>query len=165
MISYQHILVCSVFLLPIATGCGASVATETKQKTSEFVLNAEPGGAMDVLDVRENAKNGQHVVVLGRIGGGINPWIDGRAAFLVTDERVQGCEDGQCSDGCAQCAQELAEASTMVKFLDASQKVMTVDARELLGVKDRQVVVVRGTANRDANGNLSIAATGVYVRR
>jgi hypothetical protein len=165
MLAYRTTLACCLAVLPIAVGCGVANTAQQESHQSEFVLNAEPGGALDVLDVRENAKDGQQVVVLGRIGGGIKPWFDGRAAFLVTDERVQGCEDGHCGAECAACARELAEASTMVKFLDANQKVVTVDARELLGLKEQQVVVVRGTANRDASGNLSIAATGVYVRR
>lgn len=165
MKAYRIAIVCCLAVLPISAGCGTAATAKTENVKSELVLNAEPGGAMDVLDVRENAKDGQAVVMLGRVGGGIRPWIEGRAAFLLTDERVQGCEDGQCGEECAQCAKELAEASTMVKFLDANQKVMAVDSRELLGLKERQIVVVRGTANRDANGNLSIVATGIYVRK
>ena len=53
----------------------------------------------------------------------------------------------------------------MVKFLGDDGKVLAVDARELLGVKDESTVVVRGIASRDATGNLSIAADGVFVRR
>ena len=53
----------------------------------------------------------------------------------------------------------------MVKFLGNDGKVLAVDARELLGVEEESTVVVHGTASRDATGNLSIAAEGVFVRR
>jgi hypothetical protein len=39
-----------------------------------------------------------------------------------------------------------------------------VDARELLGVKELQTVVVKGKAKRDEQGNLTVLASGVYPR-
>ena len=38
------------------------------------------------------------------------------------------------------------------------------DARELLNVKELTTVVVTGKAQRDDAGNLTILATGVYVK-
>lgn len=56
-------------------------------------------------------------------------------------------------------------ASTMVKFLGQDGKVLPVDARKLLGVKEQETVVILGVANRDKTGNVSIAAEGIFVRR
>jgi hypothetical protein len=39
------------------------------------------------------------------------------------------------------------------------------DARDLLNVKENELVVVSGRAKRDDAGNLTVLATGVYVRR
>lgn len=157
-----------VTLLCLATvvGCARSSAEQTaSSKNNEYILPTEPTGALDVMDVRENAKDGESVLVLGRIGGGVKPWIDGRAAFLLVDERlVSSCDEEQCQDECAECAQELAAATTMVKFVDAQGKVLAVDARQLLGLKEQQTVVVRGTASRDKSGNVSIVANGIHIR-
>ncbi len=150
-----------------SAGCmGSSATAPANTENSQFKLASEPPGACDVMDFRDKAKDGQSFVVLGRVGGGVNPWIEGRAAFVLVDERVTAsCEEGQCETDCPQCAQQLAEATTLVKFEDEQGKVLAVDARELLGVKEQQIVVIRGIASRDKAGNVSIAADGIYVRR
>lgn len=156
----------TLLCLATAQGCARSSAEQQADlDLNEYILATEPAGALDVMDVREKAKDGESIIVLGRIGGGVKPWIEGRAAFLLVDERVlSSCDDEQCEDGCAQCTQELASATAMVKFVDAQGKVLAVDARELLGVKEQQTVVVRGNASRDKTGNVSIVANGIHVR-
>jgi len=154
--------ICLVF-----TGCADSTVSEpVAVKSSEFTLTTEPANALEILDAREQAKDGEPIVVVGRLGGGIKPWIDGRAAFLVVDTRVQGCGEGdKCDENCPGCSKEMAEASTMVKFHGADGKVLATDARQLLGVKELETVVIRGTANRDKAGNVTIAANGIFIRR
>ena len=39
------------------------------------------------------------------------------------------------------------------------------DARELLKVQELSTVVVRGKAQRDESGNLTVLANGVYVTK
>ena len=41
---------------------------------------------------------------------------------------------------------------------------MKVDAGELLSVKELSTVVVKGKAQRDDSGNLTVLASGVYVK-
>jgi hypothetical protein len=150
-----------------ATGCARSTSHPTTGAPSgKFRLAAEPAGAIDVIEVREQAQDGQPVVVLGRLGGGAKPWIDGRAAFLLVDERIAALgADEECDENCPHCVEALAESSTMVKFLGDDGKVLPVDARELLGLGDQQTVVIRGIARRDKGGNVTIAAEGIFVRR
>lgn len=153
--------------LAAAGGCARSSAEQTAQvQNTKYHLSAEPSRAIDVIDIREKAQDGQAVVVLGRVGGGVKPWIDGRAAFMLVDERVTAsCTDEKCDENCPICAQELAEATTMVKFLGQDGKVLPVDARQLLGLAEEQIVVIRGIANRDKAGNVSVSAEGIFVRR
>ena len=42
---------------------------------------------------------------------------------------------------------------------------MKKDARELLKVKELSTVVIKGKAKRDADGNLTVLANGVYVKK
>lgn len=60
---------------------------------SKFVLTAEPQGANDVIKVREVAKDGDEVVIQGRIGGSENPWVEGRAAFSIVDPSLKSCAE------------------------------------------------------------------------
>ena len=56
-----------------------------------FLLTAEPEGATDVIKVREEAEDQDDVVIVGRIGGSENPWVDGRAAFSIVDSSLKSC--------------------------------------------------------------------------
>jgi hypothetical protein len=165
--STQFVLVTAISIVMV-TGCAKSPATPAAAGIAPNVhLSQEPAGAVEVLDARDEAKDGEPIVLVGRLGGGLKPWIDGRAAFLLVDTRIlPSCADGErCEAGCPDCSKEMLAASTMVKFLGNDGKVLAVDARELLGVEEESTVVVHGTATRDATGNLSIAAKGVFVRR
>lgn len=150
-----------------ATGCGSSLPGSNQTVDVKYHLAEEPADAVEILDAREQAQDGEAVVVVGRVGGGVKPWIDGRAAFLLVDTRIlPSCNEGEkCDENCPSCAEAILSASTMVKFLGNDGKVLPIDARNLLGVKEQQTVVVRGIANRDKAGNVTIAGEKIYVRR
>ncbi len=48
--------------------------------------------------------------------------------------------------------------------MDDKGDLVKVDARQLLGLKELQTVMVRGKAQRDDSGNLTVLASGVYVK-
>jgi hypothetical protein len=124
---------------------------------------------MGVIEARQLSEDGQELVLVGRIGGSANPWIEGRAAFTLLDPSMiavdpsQGMAEGQiCTDEC--CDTERAECTTIVKFVDASGALVETDARKLLGVSEDDMVVVKGTAKRDKSGNFQLLATGLHIR-
>ena len=136
----------------------------------KYVLADEPDGAIGVIEARKTAANGDPVIVVGRIGGATNPWIEGRAAFMLLDASMVIVADGTesadgeiCMDEC--CATERAGTTTLVKVVDDGGKVLAVDARQLLGVNADDMVVVSGKASKDDSGNFVVLASGVHVRR
>jgi len=154
----------------LLAGCGKT--EPTAQATAvhrgafkNYILSSEPDGAVGVVAAREKAEDKKPLVVVGRVGGGIKPWIEGRAAFVMVDAAAAFEADDQCPDGCNCHADELADATTLVKFLDEQGRTLEIDARELLGIKESQMVVVRGKAKRDQDGNLTVMADGLYIRR
>ena len=169
MLRTYSFLATMTLLAVVNNGCGTSTATPPTASLSrgqQYLLPTEPVDAVGVLQAKENAKDGEQLLLVGRIGGGQKPWIDGRAAFLLVDDGVAPtCSEEHCEEGCAECALALAEATTLVKFVDENSKVLPTDARELLGVENFQTVVVRGVAARDKAGNLSVIADGIYIRR
>ena len=62
------------------------------------------------------------------------------------------------------CAADRKNCTTLVKVVDEQGKVVPVDSRELLGLKESDMVVVKGTAKKDNAGNLVVLAKGVFVR-
>lgn len=153
----------------LALGCSQESATVPTPNIDreKYFLAEEPEGARGVMALREEAQDNDKVVVVGRLGGGLNPWIEGLAAFVLLDASFQpDCEEDEvCEEGCTCCAEDAAKCSTIVKFTDEQGRVLPIDARQLLGVSELQTVVVSGTAKRDEAGNLTVMAKGIYIRR
>ncbi len=167
--------------LPFLLGCGsASESTATAAPApvaaividgSQFLLDEEPTGAVGVIMARESAEDGKPLVLVGRIGGAANPWIDGRAAFTLLDASIsvvaegKGSEDESklCMGDC--CATERLNCTTLVKVVDAEGKLVPVDSRKLLGLNEADMVVLQGTAKKDESGNFVMLAEGVYIRK
>lgn len=159
------------------SGCGetstpdSAVSTTTASiKGDQFLLADEPDGAIGVIEARDTAEDGQPLVIVGRIGGAANPWIEGRAAFTLLDASMalvaDGTESGEgeiCLDDC--CAEERGKCTTLVKVIDADGKLVAADSRKLLGVAEADTVVIQGTASKDESGNFTVLAQGVFVRR
>jgi len=73
---------------------------------------------------------------------------------------------GHNHEDCAFCARGKSQTDSLavVEFLDEQGKRLPIDARELLGVKRDQEVVVRGRGKINDLGYLIIAAEGIYIR-
>jgi hypothetical protein len=151
-------------------GCGQSAtvpATQAKKEVkSDVLLSEQPADAKPVADACEAATDGAAITILGRIGGAENPWVEGRAAFTIVDPKLQPCKpDEGCPTPWDYCCStdQLPGNRALVKVVDSSGDTVEQDARKLLGVKELQTVVVKGTAKRDEAGNLTVLATGIYV--
>ena len=163
----------------VTAGCGRAPSNSPVPSSNEsaasvdgakYLLAAQPAEAKDLLDVRKNAKNEDEVVVIGRIGGSENPWVEGRAAFTIVDTSLKACSDipgDACPIPWDYCCEmdKLPKSKALVKIVDESGELVKTDARGLLNVKELQTVVVRGKAQRDDAGNLTVLATGVYVNK
>ncbi len=168
------VLLGAVWLL---VGCGQPVSQPTlttktpapKIDGTKFVLAEEPADAKTVDEVRETAKDGDDVVIVGRIGGDRDPWVADRAAFLIVDPSRIPCSERK-NDSCKTpwdycCETDLAKSKATIKFVDDAGKTLANDARQLLNVKELQTVVVKGHAKRDEAGNLTVLASGLFVRQ
>jgi hypothetical protein len=158
-------------------GCAGSSPADPASTTTASAINGDkylladgPDGAIGAIEARDVAKDGAPVVIVGRIGGAANPWIEGRAAFTLLDASMamvaEGADDEEgeiCLDDC--CAEERGKCTTLVKVVDGDGKLVAADSRQLLGVKADDTVVVSGTASKDASGNFTVLAQGVFVRR
>jgi hypothetical protein len=137
---------------------------------SKYLLSSEPADALGVVEARKKTKDGDDVVVVGRIGGRKDPWSSGQASFSIVDTSLRVCserEGDNCDtpwDYCCEDPKELLAAMATVKIVDAKGEAVRTPARELLGVKESQAVVVCGKAKRDDKGNLTVLATCLYVR-
>lgn len=160
----------------MAIGCGQTHTGTVPQASQssaapsaagkEILLAEEPADAKPVADARETAEDGAEVTVLGRIGGGMNPWVEGRAAFTIVDPKLEYCQPGEgCPTPWDYCCKtdQLPGNRAMIKVVNSAGETVGEDARKLLGVKELQTVVVKGKAKRDEAGNLTVLAERVFV--
>lgn len=151
----------------IASVASLQLAAAEESAGEEYKLAEQPKDAADVKAVRDEAKDQDDVTVVGRIGGRVNPWIKGAAAFSIVDRSLTPCneiEGDTCKtpwDYC--CESDLAQATVLVMFVDADGKLVKQDARELLGVKELDTLFIEGKAKRDKQGNVTIMASKVFV--
>lgn len=168
-----------VLLLAAAGGCGRDIAIPADADRSpasepaidgrRYLLAEEPDGAQEVISARQSVADDEDVVIVGRIGGSRDPWVEGRAAFSVVDNSLKACSDREgdhCPypwDYCCESA-GLPQAKVLVKIVDEHGRLVEADARKLLNVQELQTVVVRGKAQRDEAGNLTVLASGVFIK-
>ena len=156
----------------LATGCNTStVVQESDSKvgsgSSQYLAAVEPDGALPVGEARKSVKDDQAVALIGVIGGSSEPFVDGLAASTIVDAKVPCCS---ADEGCPTpwdycCTQDQVKDNiATVKIVDNAGKPVAADARKMLNVKELSTVVVQGTARRDDQGNLTVAASKVFVR-
>ena len=176
MLSKSWLMGTVVVLGGLVVGCGQTQTVPAPQASQasggpsaaakDILLTEEPADAKPVADAREAAEDGVEVTVLGRIGGGMNPWVEGRAAFTIVDPKLEYCQPGEgCPTPWDYCCKtdQLPGNRAMIKVVNAAGETVEEDARKLLGVKELQTVVVKGKAKRDEAGNLTVLAEHVFV--
>ena len=168
-------MVLAIWMIP---GCGDRAA-QTGDGSSQqaavdgapYLLDTEPAGATSVLAVRGEAADQDSVVVVGRIGGSVDPWVEGRAAFTIVDQSLSPCgelgEDCGCPTPWDYCcdSDKMASASLLIKFVDKDGSLIKTDAKKLLNVTELQTVVVEGTAQKDDDGKCVVLASRMYVKQ
>jgi hypothetical protein len=147
----------------------ASVIRDPSPEGAKYRLDAEPAGAQEVIAVRADAADGDEIVVVGRIGGDVNPWVAGRAAFTIVDQSVDACSDipgDSCPTPWDYCCRtdQLKTGKLLVKFVDESGNLIASDAQELLGLGELDTVVIQGTVEKSEDGATVLLATAIYVR-
>ncbi|MEX0715637.1 MAG: hypothetical protein WD066_03585 [Planctomycetaceae bacterium] len=157
----------------VAGGCGeadrqagTTPADTAHSPDAAYVLAAEPSGSLGVGEARRLAD--EEVTVVGRIGGSAKPFVDGLAAFTIVDPSIPYCAD---EEGCPTpwdycCTQnEVKDNIATVEIVDDQGQTVAKDAKALLGVKELSTVVVQGKARRDEQGNLTVLASKVFVKK
>lgn len=162
-----------VLCMGVIIGCGKSDSDSLEKSVSEptgkqFLAMEEPAKTMPVGAARESVKDGDAVALLGHIGGSTEPFVNGLAAFTIVDPKVEYCPP-ECGcptpwDYC--CAEnEVKDNIATIKIVNEKGSPVPESAQQLLGVKELSLVVVQGTAKRDEQGNLSVLAEKVFVKK
>jgi hypothetical protein len=160
-------LTISTCLLSLAGCTGQSQHAELGKR---FLLADEPSGAMGVLDYHEAPPASPEVTLVGRVGFAGLKWSSHSAMFELRDlsDSIVDAAHHVCHDeNCPFCKGKNGpdQSRAIVALIGANGQVPPIDARKLLPLAEGQTVVVSGRAEVDEAGQLTILASGLYVRR
>ena len=160
-----------VGLCALLNGCAEPASTvdiPTASVNSKYLAKVEPAESMPVGEARESVEEGQEIALVGVIGGTRDPFVDGLAVFTIVDPAVPYCAD---EEGCPTpwdycCKQnQVKENIATVKLVDAAGELVEENAKDLLGVTELATIVAEGVAERDKQGNLTLMASKVFIRK
>lgn len=163
------------FFVSLCVGCGGTAqqdngATKPTTEAAKYLLHAEPETPKSVIEAKAAVKDGDEIVIVGRIGGSASPFVSGRASFTVVDTSFVPCNE-RPGDTCEQpwdyCCDtdRLPSGIATVKIVDVDGATIGMDAKKDLALLELQTIVVKGKAKRDEAGNLTVLAPAVFVRK
>ncbi|MCG3135631.1 MAG: hypothetical protein HMLKMBBP_03352 [Planctomycetes bacterium] len=153
-----------VHALPPAAGPAAALP-------AGLVLAAAPEGAKPVADVKLSAKEGEDVVLRGRIGMGQNPFVSGAAVMTIVDPKLVPCSEMSMDDGCLTPWDYCCTAKEEQTACTATVQILGADGKPLAGTlqgpfQPLWTVVVKGkVAGRPSPAILVVNAEGIYVEK
>lgn len=148
----------------------APAATASAQLPEGMLLKEAPAGAKPIADIKKSAKAGDEVVLVGRVGGRVDPISKDRAILTVMDPSVTSCKEmpgDTCPtpwDYCCEERDSLVANSATVQVVDAAGKPITVGLEGVAGIKPLSELVVKGKVQQADGKVLIVNATGVFVR-
>ena len=143
------------------------------------LLPAEPAGALDVAEVRKRAGKGETVVLVGRVGGSVRPFVPGRAIFTLVGRGLKACSDipgDECTkpwDYCCETKEAILANSATIQLVAPGGGKAGPLRTEIKGrtgpgggrsIRELSELVVVGTVSVAEKGALVVNATQVFVR-
>lgn len=147
----------------LLVGCGPSDATIALRQ--DLMLTVEPSEATSIADAKRYLVDSPKVSIVAQISSDeTKAFVEGQAAFLINEVGHHECAAGPDCPFCDDChSHEVKEAA--VQFVDESGEPWDVDARDLLGVKPGDVVVIQGDGKiLPELDMLQVSAKHIFVR-
>ena len=145
------------------TQAAATPARETSAALSA-VLAAPPAGEPQSIHlIRSSAKPGDEITLSGRIMGNANPFVEGRAAFILGDPEVlTACSDtpgDNCEtpwDACCDSPEDKKRGTATIQIVDAGGRVLKEPVEGVGGLEKLATVTVTGKVAEGSSADLLI---------
>ena len=163
-----------IALLPLAA-CGGEPAPQPAASATalpEGLVVRGPAQGTHVAAAKASARQGEEIVVVGRIGGSESPFVDGRAVFTIVDPALVACSDMDDPDHCKTpwdyCCEDRAKmraGTATVEVAGADGKPLALTLRGSAGLEPLATVAVTGTVvERNEAGLFVVRARRIEVR-
>lgn len=140
---------------------------------ADLILTEAPGDGVDAVDVvkaKETAGEGDEVVIQGRIGGRVEPFVHDRAIFQLVDTSIPTCAE-KGSDGCPTpwdyCCEpkdQVTAKSATVQVVGNDGKPLAVDLEKASKLAPMDKIIVRGkVAAKPNEATMIVNADSIYI--
>lgn len=137
---------------------------------ASIFLKEQPAEAKPVRAAKESAKKGERIVLTGRIGGRVAPFVAQRSVFLISDPSLKACSErpgDNCPtpwDFCCESRESMAASLATIQILGPDGKPLKVSAENAGGMKPLTTITVVGTVREVGSGGAFVVdATGIFV--
>ena len=173
-------ILCTALLVTALSGCpggDAAAPASAPDAAAEpaipdaLYLAARPeGAAPSLVALKGTSKVGDSVVFEARVGGRKDPFVEGRAIFVVADTGLKSCAETEgdgCKtpwDYCCETPEDLLKNVATIRFVDAAGAPLKASVKDHKGLSGLKQVVVRGKVSEaDESGNFVVDADGVWI--
>ena len=167
----NFLIIAAVAGLLIA-GCGHKDGATAQSDTlpASLFVTAPPQAPLDIGAAKKSAKDGESIVLRGRIGGQREPLAANRAVMTLADLSLPTCDKTpmkSCDtpwDSCCEPSDVVAAHSVTVQVSRPDGKPLKIGLNGEHGIKPGKEVVVAGTARRLGDENsLTIDVKQIFV--
>lgn len=139
---------------------------------ADLFVSSEPADVKSVIDAKKAAKEGDEVVIRGRIGGSEDPFVPERAIFTIVDKSLPHCGEMKMDDGCKTpwdyCCEpkdKLVDHSATVQIVDASGKPLKLEISKTPQLKPMSEIVVKGKLSKKDGDKVFVVNAGqIFVK-
>lgn len=158
--------------------CSEEVAVqETKTKPASPELKAVfvssiPDEASPIHLARTTVQPGDVITLKGQVMGALEPFVEGRAAFILGDrEKLTPCnemgDDDHCAtpwDTCCETKENFRNGTATIQILGANDRPLKEGLEGVEGLEKLSKILVKGrVAEQSGPGNLVVNATAIQI--
>jgi hypothetical protein len=145
----------------------ATPSVSAPSASPAWLLTSEPADALSVARIKADAKEGDTVVVRGRIGGRAEPMTPGSPVFIIMDLAIPHCGENPADacktpwDYCCETPEVINANNATVQLVASDDAAAADPAAAGLAPLD-EVVIVGIVGPRPSLQVLTIRATGIH---
>lgn len=139
------------------------------QLPPDLFVEQAPEGALEIAALRADTSRDNGIMVHGRIGGRKEPFVAGRAVFLLADMSMKACNDiagDTCPtpwDYCCEPKENLSKLLATVQVVGSDGKPLAIPIEGTHGLTKLAEVTITGDVVTRTGGALVITARKIFV--
>lgn len=169
--SIHGLAILALTSLPWLAGCGGQSQENPAAPPAAAILPGTLFAAVadqpiSIVEARQNAVDGERVVLRGMVGGRLAPFVEGRAIMLLVDESLPLCQ-GCCDtpwDMCCERPDIIAAHSATIQVVDTAGQPLRTSLRGQAGLAPLVRVAVEGTVKRQGEAVFLVNADRLAIQ-